>query len=859
MNEEDVKNDNNGPESAGSEKEYRPEDRYSAHFPPEDMPAPGVNDGEGEDIDDSPASGERKSREELESQYRNDPRFNMLFDHGKKDSKPVEWFIRVAGIRLTRNRILILFGFFLIVLACLGACFFYALKDIGKYRHYAQASALYEAGDYEAAREMFIKVLGEDPNKEAAVAAIADIYRQFGDWANEAFFRQRLMRLNPLNPDSAADFLKASFRARNFSSIYSLLNLKVMEDPNLPPEEGALYLVTSILSGHMADGRAYYEARIRNRPDYFSSTETGRLAKLLLNTSSLDADKARECIASLDEIRDTQVRFETICVLLFFYSKQDDPESEATMEKLLHQAAELNNYAGAPMLADFYFARGRFEEAIGICDSYLKTKMNAHMPILFGESCALSGQAERIKPLADKIRKLPGRQSKMLVSYLDALVAFCGEDYTGLRSFLLEAGSTIETPLSVLMRLHLAIMNDSPKEIRLTLDSIMKKPPFMDFPERAGAAALFYLLKKLDNGVPDAETLQDYAGIAALIQAPGEKFSFLQRIILLDRRNRGILKEDELLAALEQFPDDFVLLRIAAEYYIMNGQPERAMESISAYNALQDVPDKSFIGVLHVLALAQLGREKEAEKEFRSILEEENGGYLLYPYYSFCIESKLPDALTSLASSLETLPKDSPARSARPFVRAEILYADDATREQALDIFEKCDADDPRFVFHAATRLAKAGRLDAAFKRYLAVRDTYPDKSLVDINLSELYFGRGEKDAALASARSAWQEDRKSLLARYTYGKRLFELGRYDEVVDVFGFPQYKASFPAEMLDLWAKSIRECIRADFDDARYGNSQEKARYLLIYFPEDKLAQEYLERIETIRLQEKGSTK
>lgn len=857
MNEEGVKNENVGPESAGSKKEYRPEDRYSAHFPPENVQMPGMKNGEGEEASDAVReAGERKSREELENQYRNDPRFNMLFEHKGEVDRPSVWHIRVAGIRLTRKRILILFCFMLVVLFCLGACFFYALKDIGKYRHYARASALYEAGDYEAAKEMFFKVISEDPNREGAIAAMADIYRQSGDWANEAFFRHRLMRLNPLDPYRTADFLNASFRARNFSSIYSILNLKVMENPELPPEEGALYLVSSLLSGHVADGKAFYETWTRNRPDYFSSTETGRLAELLLDASSLDKEKARVCIESLAGIRDPQVRFETINVLLYFFSKQDDPESEETVEKLLLQAAELNDFAGAPMLADFYFSRGRFEEAIGICDRYLRTKLNARMPVLYGESCALSGQADRILPLADRIRKLSGRQSKMLVSYLDALVAFCREDYASLRSLLLEAGSTIETPLSVLMRFHLAIMNDSPKEILLSLDSIMKKPPFMDFQERAGAAAMLYLLKKLDNGVPDAETLQNYAEIADLIRTPDEKVSFLQRIILLDRRNRGILKEDELQAALDQFPDDFILLRIAAEYYLLNGQPKRAMDCISAYNAQNDVPDKSFIAVLHVLALAELGREKDAEKEFRSILEAEDGGTLLYPYYSFCIESDLPDSLKSLESWLETLPKDSPARSALPFVRAEILYAADATRDQALDLFEKSDADDPRFAFHAATRLAKAGRLDAAFKRYLAVRDSYPDKALVDINLSELYFGRGEMDAAVASARSAWQEDRSSLLARYTYAKRLFELGQYAEVVDVLNFPQYKSSFPEEMLKLWQKSIRECIKADFDDARYGNSQEKARYLLIYFPEDKVGQEYLDKIETLRLQEKN---
>lgn len=855
MSEEDVRKENDGTESVGKNEEYRSENRYSAHFPSSGVSASGTEDGAGEDPDSGEAfrPNGRMTREDLENEYRNNPRFRMLFDHGV-DVKPV-WQIRVAGLRLTLKRILILCGFLLIVLLCLGACLFYVLQDISKLRHYTQAKALYEAGDYNAAKEVFFIVLSEDPNREDAVAMMADIYNRSGDWSNEAFFRQRLMRLNPLNDEFSRDYLKTAFRARIFNAIYLHLNLKILDNLELQPEDGALYLVSALLSGHASEGKAFYESCRKSNPDYFSSTETGRLAELLLNQSQLDNEQVQNLIEALGDIEDTQVRFETINVLLHYFSNRKDAESEKTMEKLLVEAAALNNHAGAPMLANFYFFRFRFEETIEICNEYLKTKMNAVMPILLGESSFLSGRMELIPPLAEKIHRLRGRQSKVIASYLDALTAFGKEDDALLRSSLLEAGSTINTPLASLMKLQLAIKADSPKEILITLGGVMKAAPFMDFHERARTAAMCYLMDKLANGLPDAETLQDYAGIASLLQTPNEEVSFLSRIILLDRRNRGLLKEDELLAALGKYQNDFILLRIAAEFYLLNGQPERAMDCISAYNKLPDVPDKSAVALLHVLALDQLGRKTEAEKEFRSILENGGGDSLLYPYFSFCIENDLLDSLKSLSTWLETQPKDSLARSVQPFVRAEILLADDATKDQAFDIFEKSDAADPRFIFHAASRLAKAGRRDAALKRYSSIRDIYPDKSLVNINLSELYFGRGETDAALEYARIAWQEDRSSLLSRYIYGKRLFEIGKYAEVLDVLSFPQYKASFPDDMLKLWEKAIRECIRADFDAGRYGTAQEKAKYLLIYFPDDKSAQEYLEKIEAIHRKEK----
>ena len=81
----------------------------------------------------------------------------------------------------------------------------------------------------------------------------------------------------------------------------------------------------------------------------------------------------------------------------------------------------LNEFAGAPMLANYYFNHYRFTDTMRVCDEYFKTKMNAVLPILYGDSCFLSGQPELIPPFANKLRALRGRQSKIIASYLDAL------------------------------------------------------------------------------------------------------------------------------------------------------------------------------------------------------------------------------------------------------------------------------------------------------------------------------------------------------------------------------------------------------------------------------------------------------
>ena len=83
-----------------------------------------------------------------------------------------------------------------------------------------------------------------------------------------------------------------------------------------------------------------------------------------------------------------------------------------------------------------------------------------------------------------------------------------------------------------------------------------------------------------------------------------------------------------------------------------------------------------------------------------------------------------------------------------------------------------------------------------------------------------------------------------------------FLAGQYAEVISVLKFPQFKASFPNEMLDLWSKAMHEQIRADFDAERYTPAMENTKYLLIYFPDDEAGLDYIEMIQTIRRHEKA---
>ena len=814
----------------------------------------GDNDPSAPPAEDGKSASGRKTREEIENQFRDNPLFATLFDKTPSKKKfGSSVLITVGGLRLTAKRILILCGFFLVVLFCLGVCLYYAFADLGKVRDYSRAVTLLENGDYEEAKKMFIKVLSADPNKEDALVALADIYNRFGDWDNEAFFRRRLMRVNPLKTEYFRDFTESAFRARNFSVIYFHLQLKDAKD--LTPDEGALFLISALCSGHVPDGRTFYAEQVKRKPDYFSATERGRFAELLLNTDDMNSDRVRDYAAFLDGAKDPQIRFETIYAMLGWYTRRNDAESDAETEKLLLEAAELNNFVGAPLLANYYFSRLRFDDTIAVCKDFLKTKMNASIPILLGESYVLGGHPDQIPPLADKVRTMSiGRQSNMIASYLDALYAFCKGDSEQVWRCMQAAGGSIETPLSAIMKLQVALYNDSRREIVKALDTIMNDRSFVDFRQRARSAALEYLMSVPDADIlSDPALLSDCAEIASLIQTRDDDVSYLRRIIVLDRFNRNLLQDGELQNALRTFPNDIVFLRIAAEYYLNNGQPDRAEEYISEYNSLP-IPNKPSIAVLHISALIRLGRSVEAEEGFRALLEEGGDDSLLYPCYELCVENDFVDSLKSMEKWLESLPRKSSKRSALPFVRAEILLAE-GKKDQALDLFAKSTADDPRFVFHAASRLVGNGRTDAAISRCLSIRDTFPDKVRLNVKLSELYTSKGDAKSALDCARTAWQLDPKDLQARKVYAGFLVKAGQYADAVKVLDFPQRRMVFPNDMCAIWREAMLKMLKADFDAASYIPALEKAKRIQSYFPDDVDVQEYIRKIDELRRQER----
>jgi tetratricopeptide (TPR) repeat protein len=279
------------------------------------------------------------------------------------------------------------------------------------------------------------------------------------------------------------------------------------------------------------------------------------------------------------------------------------------------------------------------------------------------------------------------------------------------------------------------------------------------------------------------------------------------------------------------------------------------MDYIEQYRKDTEGTGPDEMTVLYMLVLDQLGRHEEAEEEFRGIMERDpDNGDLLFYYYTYCARHGFLDPLRELEKRVAALPQDSSLREFLPFIQAEIRFAD-GDRKAALDVFESAKTERPDLIDYAGDFLAAGDRTDAAIGRYLSIQENAPDKAQLHLKLSRLYRKKNDLPSARKHAYAAWAQDREDLDARFAYAQFLVEEKQYADAIEVLKFPQYKAVFPENVLDLWSVAMREQMRFDFQNARYTPAFEAAKHLLIYFPYDEEAQDYIRRVEQIRQEEK----
>ena len=756
---------------------------------------------------------------------------------------------------MTRKRIaLLILG--LILVACLLACGYFGAKTVRRSHQRRVAMAAYEKKDYAEAERLLLCYLRKDPNSEPEIVALANIYHEFGNIGAEAQMWQMASALNPLNGEYRRNMQDAAVKSANYSLLYTVLGRKINLNEKLDDAELYLYVISACRSGHAKEGKAFYKKQTDADQEAFHKSDLGRFAEFLAVADTMSTGEQQTCLNEAVTSDDPVVRYEALYSDLLqrvILSAANDGADGEEIEKCLKQLKEVNYFAGTPILAIYLFSRCRFDDVFSEAEPYLERIDNFNLYLLYAEACVLTDKTDKLVALEKKTREKSGVMS-IIADYCNVLLAHMENDEKKLVEGIRKTPKTISSPVSRFIRLRAAMSQGGHNEILAAANDLFSDTPFYDLFDRASILCEVYLAEQMlkPENQADPSKMADLARILSGYQKDNKLFS---NIILADQFQKGLAKEADLLAALQQYPDDPLLLRITTEYMVRNNKPEQALpliEQILNRESEEESEPSPRILFLKMVALDQTGKNDDAAEIFKSLVDRsEFEVSFLAEYFRFCTEYERINDLNAMADRLETV-QEGKLKQFGVFFRAAamILASDETKRDEALEMLAASTNDDPSFAFYAANELGKADRLDEAEKKYLAIRDTYPIPLLVYANLSELYRTKGETEKAFEAAKKGFELGQSSWLSPFIYARRLSEAGHYEEAVEIINLPRRTGNYRAEVIDLWTMCMRKVIEKSIADQKYMQAEDQCKHLLIIAPDDAFAQENLGKVQEI---------
>lgn len=736
-----------------------------------------------------------------------------------------------------------------VLLACLGFLGYFGGKAMRRSHLRMQAREAFESKDWRKAEKLLNDYVRLDPDSEEDYVRLAQVYNHFGNTGEEMQSWYKASTLNPLKPEYWDKYTGCAMNARDYGHLYSSLSRKLIFNTDLSRKDKLLYLISSVMTKRVIDAEKYYEEMRKADPEVFRDDDLGRLAEYVVTFGRLSYIERRNFIDEGMKSDDPFVRLESILfrATTLTVSGEDAASALKQKETLLKQAAELNRYAATPFLVDFYYSHLAFGSVIEIAEPYLEDIENIPLAVLYADSCMFSGQPEKLKPLAEKFRHL-GLKHRILATYFDALYDFSqgAEKNDDLARHMQEVGNVVQTDLANLMNLQIALNNDNEEKIVGIFETIMTTPPFFDLRERARSAVRNYLERKMREN-PEFAGDSRMVRIAQLLSGPEKTDPLLMRIIIADQLKRNVLTRQILEENLEAFPDDPYLLEVAAEYELFNSDPEKCLEYVERFYALEKEERSVMFDLLHMLAQELSGKVDDATKEFTALIDNnEMNREILYRYLRFCVDHKRGEELSKMAERLDA--SETPdLKALAPFFRAEALLLQEQ-KDEALSLLETAKTDHPDFAFRAASLFLQYDLLDQALSRYLALAGNHPEKQMVLANIAEIYLAKEMKAEALSYGKQAWETNQDALIGQFVYAKMLVANGRYQDAEPILRIPRRKIELPDELKQLWTDIMLHCVQDDIANNRLTRALDRTNHYLIVYPEDSTFLDFKARLE-----------
>ena len=751
---------------------------------------------------------------------------------------------------MTRKRIaIVILG--LILFAILLSCGYFGAKTIRRSYQRRTAMAAYEKKDYKEAERLLRLYLQKDPNSEPEIVALANIYREFGNYGLEAQMWLFASSLNTLNSEYRKNMLDAAAKSASYGLLYSALGRRINMKESLDDRELPLYVISAVRIGRAKEAKEVYKKQTEADREAFHKNELGRFAEFLVTADAMSDGERQSYVREAEQSADATVKYEALYSGLIQMLSQTEEAEE--IEAVLKQLKEANYYAGTPILANYLFSQCRFDDYLSEAEPYLAKIDNNSLYILTAETFVLTNKQEKLKELKKTLQGKTGAL-QTIADYCGILIAYLEDDDKKLAEETRKSAKLFSSPVFRFIRLRVAMTQDSYSEILTAANELFSGEPYYDLFNRGAILCMDYLTKQMLKPENQADPSK-MAELARVLSGFLKNDRLLTGIILADQHQKGLAKEADLLDALKQYPDDPLLLRITLEHLVIHNKPDQALslvEHLLSVEKEKEVQPSGRILFLKMVALDQTGKHDEAAEIFRTLVDRaEFSMDSMAEYFRFCCEYKRTADLNAMADRLDAM-QDARLKQYSAFFRAAalILTEDEAKRNEALDMLAATPENDPVFTFYAANELGMADRLAEAEKKYLAVRETYPVPLLVYVNLSELYNAQGETEKAIEAAKKGFELGEDSWLSAFVYAQRLAEAGRYEEAVEILNLPRRADNYRKNVLDLWTSCMKKVIEKSIADQRYMQAEEQCKHLLTIVPGDEFGTENLAKVREI---------
>lgn len=688
--------------------------------------------------------------------------------------------------RLKKSHLVLIIFSVLILSGCIGITAFLLFSNHQNVRLFKQAQNNFQRGDAKSldlAELQLQQLVRTDDDNEAAYIMLGEIAARRKVYPELVYYSYMAHRLNPLSEENKARYVRSLCMARDFDRLENFLS----QQTPLPDAWKPFLLYAAGRNGSLNKYKYLFDKK--EKISKLADSKIWQLVEVMYVKADLSIEKKLKVFPKLPE--DDFEKQEYLASLAELYIDRNKSENIDKAEQALQAAYKINPYAFAPALGRFYANLRSFKQALPFFEKHLATYHDPVIALQTAEIYCLLKKSSEIEKLRKHYQSDSGSRAMMICYYFDALLAMARNDFAALKELIIPLRKSINTPLAMFIFFCSDIFEKDITAIQESYVALISSRDYLDLQRRADDMLSGFLKRTLPEMRGSEEKLLTLANL--LYRRKKEPFT--AKLILLNSRKQRSMDAGILKDALDRFPADQGILKIAIEYYITL-DPAAAERLIARFK--QKFAYQSGDMFRYEIVLASKKKDfDQVSKLFKNNLSPA----VLPAYWEFAASNGREDDLRFLSRE----------KLYEPFCKA-LLLLKKGDAKSACDILEKADAGNNHdLLFFAARTLAENGRNHAALKKYAAMPANSPYQLAVMMNTAELFAENGDIERALELAAKAYHQAPDLPETQLCYADKLHKTRQFAKIPDVVRLVG-AVPFRKKMEQLWIIGMHQRIQ-----------------------------------------------